>query len=198
MVCFKHIPHSTFRVCNLGIGLGFHGSIAPENTYYTPRLWIYINFRDWFGVSCLYCTLQSTLETTFKVFNLRIGYSPAPVTKPISEPGQTKVCQAVKLPYINSIYTWNYESGEHCNWLIWTRFCLVWKASKSYARFPPLCCDFPPWKNPSEKYPTVNRRGEPINDQMYQRRSLKIEGLTWFNTCWWQKILDENEPSQHR
>ena len=29
------------------------------------------NFRDWFGVSCLYCTLQSTLETTFRVFNFR-------------------------------------------------------------------------------------------------------------------------------
>ena len=34
---FKHIPHSTFRVFNLGIGLGFHGPTAPENTYYTPR-----------------------------------------------------------------------------------------------------------------------------------------------------------------
>ena len=29
---------STFRVLNLGIGLGFHGSIAPSNTYHTPRL----------------------------------------------------------------------------------------------------------------------------------------------------------------
>ena len=29
------------------------------------------DFRDWFGVSCLYCTLQSTLETTFRVFNFR-------------------------------------------------------------------------------------------------------------------------------
>ena len=35
---FKHILHSTFRVLNLGIGLGFHGSTAPENTYDTPSL----------------------------------------------------------------------------------------------------------------------------------------------------------------
>ena len=31
------------------------------------------NFRDWFGVSSLYCTLQSTLETKFRVFNFRDG-----------------------------------------------------------------------------------------------------------------------------
>ena len=67
-------------------------------------------FRDWFGVSCLYCTFQSTLEATFTVLNLGIGlgfmvllhpskhardyvysfYSSTLVTKPISEPGQTK------------------------------------------------------------------------------------------------------------
>ena len=35
---FKHIPHSTFRALNSGIGLGFHGSTAPSNTYHTPRL----------------------------------------------------------------------------------------------------------------------------------------------------------------
>ena len=70
---FKHVPHSTFRVLDIGIGLGFHGSTAPENTYYTPRLGFEIldNFRDWFGVSCLYCTLKSTLETTFRVSNFR-------------------------------------------------------------------------------------------------------------------------------
>ena len=60
---FGHIPHSTFRV---------------------------INFRGWFGVSCLYCTLKSTLETTFRVLKLVIGYSFMAVTKPISEPEKTK------------------------------------------------------------------------------------------------------------
>ena len=29
---FKHIPHSTFRVLNLGIGLGFHVGAAPVKT----------------------------------------------------------------------------------------------------------------------------------------------------------------------
>ena len=70
------------RSHNLGIGL---------DTYHTPRLGPFraLNFtsRGWFGGSCLYCTLNSTLETTF---NLGIGESFTPVTKLISEPGQTK------------------------------------------------------------------------------------------------------------
>ena len=77
-----------FRDCFI-LFLGFHGSSAPSNTYHTPRLGS-LNFRDWFGVSWFHCTLQSTLETTFRVLNLGIGYSSTPFTKPISEPGQTK------------------------------------------------------------------------------------------------------------
>ena len=85
-----HTPRLGFL--NLGIGFGFHGSSEPSNTYHTPRLGFFnlgiglgfhgstapehilhatfrfLDFRDWFGVSCLYCTLQSTLETTFRVF----------------------------------------------------------------------------------------------------------------------------------
>ena len=77
------IPTGAFvcpRSHKLGIGLGFHGSSAPSSTYHsTFRV---LNFRDWFGVSCLYCTLQSTLETTCWAFNFRdsfgVSWSTAP------------------------------------------------------------------------------------------------------------------------
>ena len=68
------------------------GDRSLQTNYTHRRLFLpkVPQFRDWFGVSCLYCTLQSRLETTFRVFTLGIGYSSTPVTKPISEPGQTK------------------------------------------------------------------------------------------------------------
>ena len=57
---------TTFRVFN------FRGWFGVSSLYCTLQSTLettsrVFNFRDWFGVSCLYCTFQSTLETTFRV-----------------------------------------------------------------------------------------------------------------------------------
>ena len=65
---FKHISHSTFRVLNLGIGLGFHGSTAPETTYYHGTFRV-LKFRDWFGVSWFLCSWEHILHATRGVLN---------------------------------------------------------------------------------------------------------------------------------
>ena len=61
---FNHIQ-STFGVSNFGIGSGFHASSAPLKAYYNPRLGYFrvLNFRDWFGGSCLKCTLKGILNS---------------------------------------------------------------------------------------------------------------------------------------